>query len=76
MIILLTVSIFTITLSYVKSHQDKNKLWVEMTKEEYMNTVADDLTHKAHSLPRQKIYHPLPSNTVNFIINDRCINYP
>jgi hypothetical protein len=50
-----------------------------MTKEEYsMNTVADDLTHKARPLPRQKIYHSFPNNPVNLIINDRCINsnYP
>jgi hypothetical protein len=67
-----------ITLDFVKSHQDKHKQLHKLTFEEYLNTLADKLTHKARSIPRLKHYYSFPANPVNFIINNKHINsnYP
>jgi GTP1/Obg family GTP-binding protein len=67
-----------ITLGFVQSHQDKEEQIYDMSLKEHLNVLADELTHTAWSLPRQKTYHPFPDNHVNVIINDRWFrsNYP
>jgi hypothetical protein len=63
-----------ISINFVRSHQDKNKTIYDMTNKEYLNTLADKLTHKARSLPCQKYYYPFSANPVNLIINNRYHN--
>jgi hypothetical protein len=67
-----------VTVQLVQGHQDTKKLKRALTAEEHLNVVADKLTHRARGLPDQKTYYPLPSNPVNFRINNKYINsnYP
>jgi Reverse transcriptase (RNA-dependent DNA polymerase) len=63
-----------ISIAHVKGHQEKRDPSQPLKTEEYLNIMADDLTHKARRLPKVTKYTPFPSNSVNFVLNGQYIN--
>jgi hypothetical protein len=64
---------FTTEISHVKGHQDKESKSF-LTTEEALNVEANELTHDAQKMPLIKEYGKLPTNKVNFKLNNRYIN--
>jgi hypothetical protein len=64
-----------IFVQHVRGHQDTKNQKKFLSMEEQLNVTADELTHRARTLPDQKHHHPFPVNPVNFIINNKYINF-
>jgi hypothetical protein len=64
----------TVTISFVRNHQDLQKVKSEISHVENLNIKADLLARKARKHQQIQNYIPLPQNPIDFTINDTIIN--
>jgi ribonuclease HI len=63
-----------ITISFVRSHQELQKLKSALSHSELLNVMADGLTKSARKIKRKAHYTSLPRNPIDFTINNITVN--
>jgi hypothetical protein len=63
-----------ITVSFVRSHQELQKVKSELFHAENLNIIADSLAKKARKYKCTTQYQSLPQNPIDFDINNTTIN--